>query len=245
MRPLRIRWLGAERRERLLVALQAQVRLWLEEWSVVPDIFSVDLLESDNVWEVVSWYWSMAANSAATLHLGGPQASVAALGGLLAQAGVGDSLGIGRRVGERALQSLAAHLMNDAAMKLQPGTAPSAREREKRFGGQGAHLKGPGFHLVLWLDSGLCDQLSPLPQQERGELHERGSVIGSEPVPLDVLIDFGPATVGDTRGLRVDDVLVSRTPLQAPFQLAAPGGKAIANVRLHRAGELRAVSIDA
>lgn len=244
MRPKRIRWLSTERRRQLLVVLQQHVRQWSEEWSVAPDGFSIELMESDHVWDITSWRWGSAVCPTGTLYFGAPREALGALGGLLAQASVGNDLGLGQRIAERSIQALIGRLMGDVSACLWPGDPPSAKEREKRFGGLSVRLRGVGFNAALWLDSQVCEFLCPAPVQTLGPLLRVESALGSETVTLDVVVDFGPATIGDTRGLRVGEVLVSRTPLDGLFKLTAPDGKPVARASLFRSGASRAVRIE-
>lgn len=246
MRSTRIRWLSTDRRHQLLAVLQQHARQWSEEWSVAPDGFSIELMESDHVWEIASWYWGAAVCPTGTLYLGMPRESLATLGALLAQASVGRELGLGQRIAERAIQSLARRLLSDASTCLWPSDSPSAKEREKRFGGLGVRLRGAGFNAFLWLDGQVCEFLCPTstPVQELGALHRFDAALGSEPITLNVTVDFGPATIADTRGLEVGEVLVSQTPLQGLFKLTAPDGCEVARASLYRIGGRRVVRIE-
>lgn len=244
MRPKRIRWLSNDRRHQLLGVLQQHVRQWAGEWSVVADGFSIEFMESDHVWDITTWSWGSAVTPTGTVYLGAPRDALNALGGQLAQASVGNDLGLGQRISERALRALMVRLLGDTSACLWPGDPPSAKEREKRFGGLSVRLRGPGFNAALWLDSRACDVLCPTPAKDLGALNRIESALGSERVSLDVALNFGPATIGDTRGLRVGEVLVSRTPLDGLFKIATPDGKQIARASLFRAGASRAVRIE-
>lgn len=244
MRPRRIRWLSTDRRHQLLSVLQQHVRKWSEEWSVAPDGFSIELMESDHVWEITSWCWGAAVCRTGTLYFGAPKASLGALGGLLAQASIGDDLGLGQRVAERSIQALVSRLMADPSACLWPGDPPTAKEREKRFGGLSVRLRGVGFNAAIWLDSQVCESLCPTPAQDLGPLQRIESALRTEAITLDVVVDFGPATIAETQGLQVGEVLVSRTPLQGLFKLTAPDGTHVARASLFRAGASRAVRIE-
>lgn len=244
MRPKRIRWLSNDRRHQLLGMLQQHVRKWAEEWSVVADGFSIEIMESEHVWDITTWSWSSAVTPAGTIYLGAPHDALRTLGGHLAQASVGNDLGLGQRISERALRALMVRLLGDASACLWPGDPPSTKEREKRFGGLSVRLRGLGFNAALWLDSRACDVLCPEPWKDFGALNRIESALGSERLTLDVALSFGPATVEDTRGLRVGEVLVSRTPLDGLFKIATSDGKQIARASLFRAGASRAVRIE-
>lgn len=244
MRPMRIRWLGPERRRQLLDVLQTQVRCWAEEWSVAPDAFKVELPDDNRIPNGIGWRWQRASGAAGALHLGLPLPMLDALGGLLAQAAVEDRLGLGRRVAERALRSLAARLVGNDTDALVASEMPSASVREARFGGLCLHLAGKGFHAVLWLDSDVCDALYPPSHRDQGPLHQKAAALGPETMTLDVVVDLGSATVNDTSGLRVGEVLVSRTPLKSPFHLVAADGRRIACGSPCKNGNSLAVQIE-
>lgn len=244
MRPMRIRWLGPERRRQLLDVLQTQVRCWAEEWSIAPDGFKVELPDDNRIPNGIGWRWQRADSAAGALHLGLPLPILDALGGLLAQTAIEDRLGLGRRVAEHALQSLVARLAGDGTIVLVASDMPSASAREARFGGLCIHLAGKGFHAVLWLDSGVCDALCPPPHRDQVPLHQKAAALGPETMTLDVVVDLGSATVNDTNGLRVGEVLVSRTPLKSLFHLVAPDGRRIACGSPCKNGDSLAVQIE-
>lgn len=244
MRPMRIRWLGPARRRKLLDALQTQVRLWSEEWSVAPDGFKIEPVDSDSLPSAAGWHWRVAACPTGALHLGVRPHMLNALGGLLAHASVEDRLGLGRKVGESALQSLAARLVGDGSVGLVVGEMPSLKMSQARFGGLYVNFVGRGFDALLWLDSGLCDVLCPKPSSGQAPLDRKEAALGQEKMTLDVVIDLGSATVNDTSGLRVGEVLVSRTSLKNLFHLVTPDGKRIARGSPCRNGTSLALQIE-
>lgn len=243
MRTPKIRWLGPERRRQLLEKLQGQVDLWSDEWSVSPGKFSFELLDSEYIDEASGWHWYVADCPSGTLHFGAPPEMLDLLGGVLAQIADRGSSGFGRRVAERALQSLAARLTGSASTRLLSGDMPSERERLARFGGLCGKLSGRDVEAILWLDSALCDVISPPQSRVRTPLQRRESSLGSEQISLDVVVDFGSATVADTRGLRIGEVLVSRTPLESQFHLVTPAGKSVGRGNPCRSGGSRALQI--
>lgn len=241
----RLRWQGEQRRGQLLERLQDELRVWLRFWSIDPQALSLASLMDDTPWQATEWRWAEAVGAAGTLRLGSPTSAVETLGGLLANAGPNDRLGLARRVGERALRDLLFHLSgNGQAIDLISGAAPSENESEARFGSFHVRLYGNQFEALLWLDCTLCEYWLPSTTTKGAGLQPRGSALDRERVTLGVSLDFGDATLTDINGLQAGDVLMSRTRLDRPFLLSAADGRRIASGRLFRQGDKRALQIE-
>ncbi|MFT3806713.1 hypothetical protein [Arenimonas sp.] len=243
MSATRLRWQGTQRRQRLFDKLCDELAVWLGHWSVDPAFLSLSPLE-DATWpEVSGWQWRQSGG----LRVGAGSADLDRLGALLARASASDALQLGRRVGHRAWNALLAQLAIAGKNELSwtDAQAPSAREREARWGGTAWQLSGVGFTAVLWIDAELCERWLPSTVNATSRVHARDSALGGEPLSLQVVLDLGNATLADTQALRIGDVLVSNAPLDRAFQLRGAHARPLAAGRLHRNGERRSIQLDA
>ena len=239
----RLRWQGTQRRQRLFDKLRAELSAWLGQWSVDPALLSLSLLE-DAAWpETSGWNWRATDG----LRVGASPTDLDRLGALLARASIDDALHLGRRVGARAWSALLSQfaLAGKTELAWAESHAPSAREREARWGGTAFLLDGSGFTAVLWIDAGLCERWLPASAPASSRLQSRDSALGGEPVSLQVVLDLGSATLADTQSLRVGDVLVSSAPLHRAFQLRGAQTRPLAAGHLYRNGERRSIQLDA
>ena len=243
----RLRWQARGRQQALARVLQQDLKLWLEAWSVDPQLLSLRLIAAtDDSEPGMGWCWWRASGQTGSLWPGARAQALEALGALLAGAGSGDSLGLGQRIGERALRALMTVMLagpsNEPQMQID--SAPGRGERDPRFGGCGFWLEGHGFDAQLWLDHDLCELRLPTPRGSSIALSPLASAVSPESVLLEVLLDFGQASLAETQGLQVGDVLVSSTPLNSLFLLAQANHRALAGARLFRQGERRALQVD-
>jgi hypothetical protein len=241
----RLRWQGERRRQQLLDRLRGELAAWLQQWSVNPTALALVVPDADGFRAGTGWRWIAASGVAGSVRFGAHPATSESLGALLAQASATDSLALGRRVGERALRALLSQLAGGGpAVDIATCDEPDEIEQEARFGGLGLRLHGTGFDALLWLDCALCEHWLPPMPTKAPALQSRESALGRERVTLDIVLDLGDATLADTRGLQVGDVLVSRAPLDSAFLLTSAGHRRLASVRLHRQGTLRALQIE-
>src|SRR5579862_452210 len=105
MKAKRLRWHGAIRQQALVNWLRLELVTWLEGWSVDPTLLSLRLADASMPYPS-EWRWTRATSRNGSLVLGADAATLDGLGGILAQAAPNDSLGLGRRVGARALRAL-------------------------------------------------------------------------------------------------------------------------------------------
>jgi hypothetical protein len=246
MNPRRLRWRGAGQQRALLVELQKQLDLWLQGWSVDPLLLNLKLAEphfavsSDR-------RWMQARGKTGSAWFGAPAAMLDAMGGLLGNASTQDTLGLGSRVGARALRALLIHWVGAPAADVEiiEDSIPGSEEMQARFGGFRFVLEGGGFSATLIVDSELCDRWVPAKKTAMPALLARGAALGSEQVSLNVTLDLGTTSLADTHGLRVGDVLVSTTSIDSIFQITHPDQRPIAIGRLYRLGAQRALQIEA
>ena len=243
----RLRWQSARRRQALTSLLQQDLKAWLEGWSVKPQLLSLRLVDAAVDGEPdAEWRWWQASGKSGSLWFGARASQLDGLGGLLAGAVTRDSLGLGTRIGERALRALLLQLAggsgNDVTMQVDE--LPKTMERDPRYGGCNFHLEGQGVEAWLVLDHDICEFRLPTPKPAAMSLAPLAVAVGSERVRLDVILDLGQASLAETQGLQVGDVLVSSTSLDSLFQLAQNDHRPLAGVRLFRREGLRALQVD-
>lgn len=243
----RLRWQSASRQKALMGLLQQDLKAWLDGWSINPQLLSLrraDAAVDDE--PDAKWRWWRASGNSGSLWLGAHASQLDGLGAMLAGAALGDSLGLGQRIGERALRALLAQMAggsgNDVTMQLDE--LPKATERDLRYGGCHFLLEGQGVEACLVLDHDLCEVRLPTPKAVAMSLAPLASALGTELVRLDVLLDLGQASLAETQGLQVGDVLVSSTPLDSLFQLAQNDHRPLAGARLFRRGGMRVLHVD-
>jgi hypothetical protein len=245
MKHRRLRWRGVGQQRALLLELQKQLGSWLQGWSVDPELLSLKFVEAQSGLSA-DRRWMQARGKNGSVWLGAPASMLDGFGGLLAKASPQDSLGLGSRLGERALRALLTQWLGGPAADLEiiADSAPGSEELQARFGGFRFVLEGQGFSSTVIVDSELCDFWVPGQKPVMPALAARDSVLGSENVTLDVRLDLGETSLADTHGLQVGDVLVSSTPLDSNFQLTHPDSRPIAIGRLFRLGAQRALQIN-
>lgn len=246
MNPRRLRWRGASHQRALLLELQRQLGIWLQGWSVDAELLSLRLAEPQSV-AAAEKRWLQVRRKSGSAWLGSPVSMLEGLGGLLAKASPQDGLGLGSRLGERALRALMTQLVGGPAADVEiiADSTPAPEEMQARFGGFRFLLEGNGFAATLIVDSELCDHWVPAKLPAMPALAARDSALGREDVLLEVRLELGQTSLADTHGLQVGDVLVSSTPLDSSFQLTHPDSRPIAIGRLFKLGTQRALQINA
>jgi hypothetical protein len=123
--------------------------------------------------------------------------------------------------------------------------APTAENLDPRFGCCVFALQGKGFDARFIVDNGLFEHWVPPHRPELPAVAPRETALSREHVLLDVILDFGGATLADAQHLQVGDVLVSSTPIDSLFHLVLPDSRRLIAANLVRRGDRRAVQIDA
>src|SRR5207342_3239143 len=105
-------------------------------------------------------------------------------------------------------------------------------------------LAGADFDARVIVDSDLCEHWLPSQRPALSPLVARETALAGEQVRLEVILDLGQASLADTHGLQVGDVLVSSTAIDSMFQLNHPDSRRLVNASLFRQGSQRALQID-
>lgn len=246
MKVRRLRWQGASRQQALAERLRQELTTWLQGWSVDPALLSLKTVDANTPRPAIGGRWLRATGTTGTLVIGSRAAMFDGFGGLIAKAEHEDTLELGRRIGTRALRALLAQFVGTTPnqLELQETTAPNGEDLDPRFVGCEFLLSGAEFEARLIADNELCEHWLPSKRLPSKPLVAREAALADEPVRLDVILDLGQASLADTHGLQVGDVLVSSTALDSLFQLAHPDTRRLANARLVRRGDQRALHLD-
>jgi hypothetical protein len=246
MKTRRLRWHGPSRQEALANRLRLELGTWQEGWSVDPTLLSLRIADA-GIPQPSGWRWTRAISRSGGILLGADAATLASLGGLLAQAASDDPLGLGRRVGERALRALLTQFVGGAAnlIEIEDASTPAAEDQDPRFGGCSLVLQGTGFEARLLVDNELFEYWVHPQQSRLPVLLPRDASLGKERVVLDVVLDLGSATLADAQQLQIGDVLVSSTSIDSIFHLALPDSRRLVTANLVRKDGRRALQIDA
>ena len=237
----RIRLQAESQRRELLLALQRLLSSWLQDWSVHSDLLRVRT--ASRLADVPATHrWQIASTALGQLWMAGPSYLSDSLGAWLTAAAPGDSLGLAERVGIRAKVALLASLLAgpESALSIVDGPAPD----NGGFECYCFEIETPGEALYLVLDWQLADRIALPPQASSQSVLPRESALDSARVRFDVMLDLGGASLAETNGLCVGDVLVSRTPLDAVFQLSHPDSRPIATGRLFKKDTSRAIRLE-
>jgi hypothetical protein len=238
----RIRWQGASRQRQLLDRLQAELDLWAAEWSTHASSFALAPVAGSPA----TGRWLRLAGKRGAVWLAGNEAQLRSFGAAIAAAEADDTLDWSGRIGRRALHALLARLLGvDAASHpLVDAIAPPERTLEPRYGMLLLRLTGPGLDACIALDGNACDAWLPPAAPAPLALAAVGDSFADATVVLDVVLPLGSASLADTHGLQVGDVLVSDVPLDTPFDLVHPDQRRIARARLCRRDDQLALVLE-
>lgn len=236
-----LRLQAASQRRELLLALQRQLSSWLQDWSVQPGLLRVQ--GAARLAEIPSTHrWLLASTANGRLWIAEPDSFSANLGAWLAATTASSVLGLSERVGARARNALLSSVL--ASPEPSFSVVPDTVQESGDFGYYCFEVETPDESIYLVMDWSLADRIALPPQQARQAVHKRESGLGDAVVRLNVLLDLGGATLAETSGLRVGDVLVSSTPLDSAFQLSHPDSRPIATGRLFTKDSLRAIQLE-
>jgi hypothetical protein len=241
----RLHWQGSTRERQLRERLDAVLAGWVEAWSAEPARVQPTSARTDSGPLPGDLRWLRATGKAGALWLGATEEGFDALGSRLAAADPVDELGLGRRVGERALRDLVAQWLGVVVADVEPTVAPSTQELDRRHGGLRWRIAVGDLEWRVFVDDALCAQWLPESRPAAEPPAARAACVAAERITLDLQLDLGTTTLAETHGLQVGDVLVSGTRLDALFRLATPAGQRLAAARLHQHGDRRAIQVRA
>ncbi|MES2311595.1 MAG: hypothetical protein V4566_04790 [Pseudomonadota bacterium] len=248
MKDVRFGWLGESRRVALLSLISGEVAEWSQEWWIDHASAEVD----------VHWIEHRRFTTQGSMPFAsiGPSGSLAMFLGSKGLDGIGRYLagtvdeeegGWAQRIGEEALEDLAARVYRRAGMAkpapLSAHAAPPDVERADLGSGVVAVVLGR-LEWALAMDRQLVDRLvSPRAVQRTG-LASRQSALNGVALRVEARIDFGSINLTHLSDLRVGEVLVGDRSLEEALQLHVEGHGVVANGYLRRSGTQRAVMLD-
>lgn len=176
--------------------------------------------------------------------MGEPSAAAPLLGGALLGVASPDRLGLAASVGRRAVRALVAAWGQCAVAEVRDGDRPVDATVRARSGAMHFLVKGGGASLALVLDGAMADHWLGPSESALGLLDPRDKAVAFASVEAHIELALGESRLDATRGLHVGDVLVSSTPLDAPFELRIGPSAALALGSLHRQQTTRAFVIE-
>jgi len=227
--------------------LAAEVSDWSRDWwihhlSAEVDVQS-NLLHDDDE-DAMPWVSKNESGSIA-IHLGSRE--IDAVGHHLAGIVDGEGEVWAQRIGRDALEDLALRIYKRTGVtkpvKLSRMSA-SAGLSQMQFGAYTVTI-GLGtlaFHVAV--DRHLVDRLVP-PHVARGtNLILRNEALGSVPMRVNAVLNFGGVNLSHLSDLRVGEVVVGDRRLDETLQINVEGRGSIATGYLRRSGTQRAVMLD-
>jgi hypothetical protein len=244
----RFSWLGETRREALRALVAAEVSEWSREWWIDHAPAEVDVRTVDHGSFVIKGaapYMSTGEAGSLALFVGGRGA--AGVGRHLAGSVEEADAGWAQRIGEEALDDLAARIFRRGGGAGSPGLRQSAASPELARPELGSCILAIAMgRLALNLACGrrLIDCLVPPQTGKKAGLASRRDALGRVPLRLDAVMDFGSVNLAQLTDLRVGELLVGDTELEQPLSMRIEGGVVVTGGYLRRIGAKRAVMLD-
>jgi hypothetical protein len=244
----RFGWLGESRRAALLPLISGEVAEWSHEWWI--DHASAEV---DAHWIEHRRFTTQGSMPFASI---GPSGSLAMFLGSKGLDGIGrylagtvdeEETGWAQRIGEEALEDLAARIYRRAGIAkpspLSAQAVPADLERADLGSGVVAVVLGR-LEWALAMDRQLVDRLVPPRVVQRAGLASRQSALNGVGLRVEARIDFGSINLTHLSDLRVGEVLVGDRGLEEALTLHVEGHGIVANGYLRRLGTQRAVMLD-
>jgi hypothetical protein len=237
-----VRWQGPARSQACALRVTALLSHWHGEWCAQGERPAA--VPTSEALHDESGYARGAECGGASAWLSSASQDADALGAILVGEAQPDSLGLARRLAERAMADLLARLLSTTPDGLDGRGRPEADELDPRHGGLCFELSGPLVGWRLGIDAALCEALVPTVPMARGALSDLRAALAPETVTFDVAIPLGDMPLSESMSLDVGEVLLLGPLLEAEVRLLGRAGQAVAGGTLARAGEGRAIRID-
>ncbi|HEU0153478.1 MAG TPA: hypothetical protein VFQ84_09055 [Arenimonas sp.] len=237
-----LRWQGPARTRACRELLVACLGDWAKHWCALGEALDATPVALSP--EAESRRWRGARHSGASVWLGYAPAGLAALGASLVGEAQLDTSGLGERLATRSVDDLLARMLRAPTERLEKVLPPDDADLAPFHGGIGFSLSGPLADWVLLLDAGACDLLAPIRPIPREPLSSRPQALGPERVMLDVVLPLGELALSESLSLRVGEVLLAGSLLDAAVRVQTASGRPVAEGALARQGEGRAIRIE-
>ena len=248
MNEVRFGWIGEKRRSELQVLVATQVEDWASEWWMGHTAEEVSVRTVDEVPghdKKKSPLVSFGDTGALALNLGNKDFD--GIGRYLAATSTDEDIELARRVGEEALNDLAARIHRRAGVAKPPTLAKAAATlglEHARLGAVALTMNIGRLQLELVLDRRLVDRLMPPAATKSVSLTPRQVALETAPLQVVALMDFGSVDLAHLSDLSVGEILIGDRKLEEALQIHLEGRGAVATGYLRRLGEQRAVMFD-
>lgn len=221
----RYSWLGTTRKKAVCDITSSCFDAWLRDWCLQHDvaeasIASAPLAASCQPEEYATWAVETTGGYLLTAF---DQKLLDAFGSRLALADAEQSDGMAGELARAALPDLLVRLAARAghhhATPVPWNDAWPDSILRPEWGGLGLRVSFDGFELMVGMDRTVIDAMCPAKIMATGTLSNRAESLGSLPVMLSAVLDFGSVNARDLAGLEVGEVLVSERMIGEPIAL--------------------------
>jgi len=248
MDEVRFGWIGETRRTTLRSLMAAEVADWSHDWWIHHSSADVDVRSNhphDAGARKASPFVSNNELGSIAFHLGGKE--IDAIGRHLAGAVGDDDAEWAQHIGQGALEDLAARMLRRAGISKPAKLSrlpPSEGLGHARLGAFAVTLALGSLKLDLAVDRQLVDRLVPPHASARVSLVPRHDALGSVPLRVSAVMDFGKVSLTHLSDLRVGEVIVGDRGLDEVLGIYIEGRSSVATGYLRRSGIQRAVMLD-
>ncbi|MGC1548552.1 MAG: hypothetical protein WA777_08480 [Rhodanobacter sp.] len=245
---VRFGWIGEKRRSALQALIATQLDDWAGEWWIGHVADEVSVRTADDVPghdKKKIPQVSSCDTGALALYLGNKDFD--GVGRYLAATSTDADIELARRVGEEALNDLAARIHRRAGVAKAPALAKATATlglEHARLGAVALTMSVGRLQLELVLDRRLVDRLMPPAAAKSVSLTSRQVALETAPLQVIALMDFGSVDLAHLSDLSVGEILIGDRKLEEALQIHLEGRGAIATGYLRRLGEQRAVMFD-
>lgn len=236
-----VRWQGPARSQACGARLTEQLSPWHGEWCAEGDR-PVALPGQPALDE--AGYARGGQNGQARAWLTSATQDAPSLGAVLVGESQPDSLGMARRLAERAVDDLLARILSSTPEGLVALGRADADDFVPRHGALCFDLSGTLSGWQLHLDAAACEALVPTAPPHRQALTDLSAALAPEPMTLEVAIPLGDMPLSESMSLSVGEVLLLGPLLEAEVQLLGRAGQVVAAGTLARSGHGRAIRIE-
>lgn len=249
MNAVRFAWLGESRRQALCALVSTEVAAWSRDWWVQHADADIDVHLVDHhgfVTKDHAPFVSQTTGGSLAVFVGGRGLDGLAhhLAGTVNEEDAGWAL----RIGEEALEDLAAHIFRRAGVNEYPPLQQCRASDALGRADLGSCIMAIGvgrFGFNLAIDRVMADRLAPpAGTTAMVGLASRDAALANVLAKVDAMMDFGSMSLTQLADLRVGEILVGDMGLEEPLKVCIGGRDILANAHLRRAGGKRAVVLD-
>lgn len=244
MTVLPFRWQGRSRTEQLRTVVASRSGQWRTGWLEQdgPEIL-VTVVPATEASDERSGPWYALETTVGTLRIDARSLDPERLGRILAGVAEGSDAGLAEAIGRRALSDLIRSIGGgtecDQITKLD--IAPGRDVTAPHCGVVHLRWSMADITMDVFVDAALCDAWAPTVRDGGPVLASlRGSILLAQ-VELDVVLDLGAASIGDTLTLRPGDVIRTSAPVSALVHAKLGDSRSVFVAKLVADGRHRAL----